>query len=228
MGHCSVSGALVSHRLSVTYDPMCGNHQLCREIEGHENLYPIWNVMPHHTGQFPAPDKLLKEMAARDVRAVALHPKTNCWDLLSEASAPLLKALEEHETFTILQRGELEQYRELERFLKRYPRLHVMISDASWREDRYVLPLMASCPNLHLTFNRFQMNLGLEWLVGLGCADRLPYSSHFHRDVHGRPSVLRELCACAGAGEDEDRGGQSETVVERKGSGTAGAEPGRG
>jgi len=179
MRHCSISGALVSHRLSVTYDPMYGNRLLCREIAHSPGLFPLWNVIPDSTGQFPAPDALLKEMAACDVRAVTLSPKTNGWDLLSESSQPLLSALERTRTLSVLRRDQLDSFRDLEALLTRYPQLPVLLSHAVWAEHRQVAALMALCPNLHLTFTHLQVNGGLEWLVAQGYADRLLYASNY-------------------------------------------------
>jgi len=179
MRHCSVAGALVSHRLSVAYDPMYGNRLLSHMLQGRDNLFPIWNVMPDRTGQFPSPDALLDEMAARDVRAVTLNPKANSWELLSETSAPLLEALERQGTLTILRRDQFDRFMDLEVFLRRYPRLPVLLTHVSWAEERYVSALMAACPNLHLTFTHLQVHRGLENLVERGYADRLLFASNY-------------------------------------------------
>jgi len=179
MRHCSVAGALVSHRLSVAYDPMYGNRLLSRMLEGRENLFPIWNVMPDRTGQFPAPAALLDEMAARDVRAVTLHPRTNRWELLSETSVSLLKALEAQQILTIIRPAEFDRFYEFECFLKRYPRLPVLLTHVSWGEERYVSALVSACPNLHLCFTHLQVHCGLEQLVERGYADRLLFASNY-------------------------------------------------
>jgi len=179
MKHCSISGALVSHRLAVRYDPMYGNRLLCGELENHGNLHPIWNVIPHHSGQFPDPEELFGQMTRFRVRAVTAYPKTCAWDLLAQGSAVLFAGLEKRRLLTILRSDELEGFRDLEALLSRYPELPVLLSHAKWSEQRYVMPLMVSHPNLYLTFNHYQIMNGLEWLVHQGLEDRLLYSSNF-------------------------------------------------
>ena len=39
MKHCSISGALVTHRMCVNFDPMFSNLRLCDDIKGYDNLY---------------------------------------------------------------------------------------------------------------------------------------------------------------------------------------------
>jgi len=53
MAHCSISGALVQSNNSIHYDPMYGNLELSAQIRPHDFLFPIWNLMPHHTGECP-------------------------------------------------------------------------------------------------------------------------------------------------------------------------------
>ena len=178
MRHCSIAGALVCHQLGIVYDPMHGNRLLCRELEPHPDLYPMWNVVPHHTAQFPPPDELLELMRQHDVRAVTLNPVTNFWDLLSEANHALLSVLESSRTLTVIRRTELQDFDQLETLLLRFPDMPVLLSHVGWSEQRYVMALMELCPNLHLTFNHYQVHYGPEWLVELGYEDRLVYSSN--------------------------------------------------
>lgn len=68
MSHCSVSGALVSATQSVCCDVMSGNMALSEAIRPHRNLFAIWNVMPHRTGEVPAPADLARKMRRHNVR----------------------------------------------------------------------------------------------------------------------------------------------------------------
>jgi len=46
---------LVASTLSVAYDPLYSNLELSQWLKPHDHLFAIWNVMPHHSGEFPAP-----------------------------------------------------------------------------------------------------------------------------------------------------------------------------
>lgn len=177
MDHCSISGALVASTLSVQYDLMYSNLELSSWVKPHRHLFPIWNVMPHQTGEFPEPRKLDALMRSHDVRAVSLHPTANAWDWFADHSQALLDWLERKRILTIILREEFGAWSDLDRFLGMHPRLPVLLTAAWWSEQRFVLPLLAKHRNLHLSFDRFQINYGIEDLVGQGHEDQLVFAS---------------------------------------------------
>lgn len=177
MEHCSISGALVASTLSVNYDLQYSNLELSSWLEPHPHLFPIWNVMPHQTGEFPAPQKLEALMRRHNVRAVSIHPKSNGWDFLGDHARVLLGWLAKKQILTIFPRTEFTPYYEMDRFLGLHPRLPVLLTAAGWGEQRYVLPLLRKHRNLHISFDHFQINYGLEYLVAEGFADRLLFAS---------------------------------------------------
>lgn len=178
MDFCSISGALVASTMSVNYEPMFANLQLSDWLRPHDHLFPIWNVMPHGTAEFPAPRELEKLMRQHDVRAVTICPITNAWDWQSDFAKPLLRWLAHRKVLTILQRGEiLGNWMELNRFLEKNPRLPLLLTGAGWGEQRYVIPLLERFPNLHITFDSFQVNYGIEDLVARGLEDQLLYGT---------------------------------------------------
>ncbi len=178
MDHCSISGALVASSMSITYDLLTENLRLCRQLEPHPQLFPIWNVMPHQTGEFPAPAELAPMMRDHDVRAVMVNPKTNGWDPLADHTGALFGSLQEQRIPVFLARGECDSYRDLDALLKRYPELPVVVTAVRWSEQRYLLPLLDTHPNLHLTFDNFQIHYGLEYLAATGHLDQCLYGSN--------------------------------------------------
>ena len=113
LNYCSVSGAMVSSTLSVSYDAMYSNLELTKALKSHSNLFPIWNVLPHHTNEF----------------------------------------------------------------LDRYKSIPLLVSGISWGEQRYAIPLLIGHPNFHISFDRFQINQGLEFLYKKGHIDQLIYAT---------------------------------------------------
>jgi len=178
MRHCSISGALVTSTATTLYDAMLENHRLCEQLASHDFLFPAWNVLPHWTGECPPPDRLIQLMEQADVRAVTLSPKTNGWDLNSHYSMPLLDALQANCIPVIFDcRSEVEMP-ELEQLLARFPTLPVLLIGVSWTKQRAVTPLLLHNRNLHIAFDHFQVNRGLEWLVAHNCADQLVFASN--------------------------------------------------
>jgi predicted TIM-barrel fold metal-dependent hydrolase len=176
--HCSISGALVASTQSVNYDLMHANLELSSSIKAHNNLFAVWNVMPHHTNEFPNPRKLQKAMLQHNVRAVTIYPKANAWDWSADHSRELLCWLEDQGILTVLERSQVTEWRDIDQFLSRCARLPVLLRAIPWSEQRFVLPLLQKHKNLHITFDTFQINYGLEYLVENGFEDQCIYSSN--------------------------------------------------
>ena len=177
MEHCSISGALVSHTQSVRYDAMRGNLELSAALKPQDHLFPIWNVLPHQTGEFPEPRQLEPLLRRHNVRAVTIYPKTNAWDWSASHSQVLLRWLERRCMLTILKRSEFGSYSELDQFLSKHRQLPVLLVSATWADQRYILPLVQKYRNLHITFDWLQINYGIEDLVAAGCENQLVYAS---------------------------------------------------
>ena len=71
-----IEKALVLHSIAREHDPAVGNARLLEEIKGHDQLIPVWAVMPHHTGEMDAPDVLTEKMLSSGVKAAALFPSS--------------------------------------------------------------------------------------------------------------------------------------------------------
>lgn len=178
MDHCSVSAALVASTQSVSYEPRMGNLALSEAIAPYSYLRPIWNVMPHVTGEFPAPEELGLRMRDHDVRAVTICPRGNAWEWEADYARELLEWLAENLILTVIDRAEFLQYRELDTFLSANPRIPVLLTGAVWSEQRHVLPLLRKHARLHLSFEKFQIHYGIEYLAAAGLEDRMVFASN--------------------------------------------------
>jgi predicted TIM-barrel fold metal-dependent hydrolase len=178
MDHCSISAAMVATSWSVFHDAMEANLRLSAEIAPHPHLFPVWNVMPHHSGDFPAPRELDPLLRRHNVRAVILHPKSNGWDWQAPHSRELFRWLARRRLLTVIFREELAQPADLERFLEMNPSLPVLFMSAGWNDQRLLLPMLPRRKNLHLGLDRFQIHYGPERFVKMGCEDRILYASN--------------------------------------------------
>ncbi|MDA0836677.1 MAG: amidohydrolase family protein [Planctomycetota bacterium] len=177
LDHCSISGALVATTAQTLYDAEFENRRLSEKLAEFEHLFPIWNVIPHWTNEFPEPSELIRQMKGHDVRAVQIHPKTNGYPVTSDYTAPLLNELEKHQILTIVEYSQIDAS-DLESVLKQFPKLPVLLRGQTWSQQRTILPLVLNHQNLHVCFTHMQANLTLEWLVGKGCVDQLLFASN--------------------------------------------------
>jgi predicted TIM-barrel fold metal-dependent hydrolase len=175
---CSIAGALVADTMSINYDPMWGNLRLSDALAPHPNLFPIWNVMPHHTGEFPPPEALPTLLREHGVRAIMLNHAANGWDLHSPIHHPLLAMLERERILTILRDDQIGGFHLLEALLDRFPGLPVLIPNAHWISQRVYFPLLQTYKNLHIGTSHFQAHYGYERLVDLGCEDQVLFTSN--------------------------------------------------
>src|SRR5690606_10129429 len=104
-------------------------------------------------------------------------PLSNGWDWTAETSAELLEWLDSQQLLTITTAAELGGWQALNRFLQRYKSIPLLITVTNWIEQRYLLPLLERHPNLHISFDRFQINEGLEYLYKKGHVDQLIFAS---------------------------------------------------
>ncbi len=181
MEHCAIGSALVAGTQTRLYDPHWANLEHARLLSGKPRLHAIWNAMPDVTDEFPSPEALLILMREHGVRAISLSPKTNGWDLHAPSSEPLIALLEREQILTYLPRCELADFASLRDFLKRWPRLLLIVPGTSWHEQRFLLPLLQTYRNLHITFDHLQIHYGIEDLVEKGLEDQLLYASYAPR-----------------------------------------------
>jgi predicted TIM-barrel fold metal-dependent hydrolase len=175
--HCSISGALVASTLSLSYDAMYSNLELSKALKPYPNLFGIWNVLPHHTNECLPPAQLKVEMAEHNVRAVTIHPASNGWDWNAESSQELMKYLNDNKIFTITSVTEIGGWKYLNEFLKHYKSIPLLVAGISWGEQRYAIGLLKDHPNLHISFDRMQINEGLEFLHKRGYTNQLIFAT---------------------------------------------------
>lgn len=177
LAHCSISGALVSSTLSVTYDAMHSNLELSNWLKPYQSLFAIWNVMPGNTDEFPSPDDLGKLMREYNVRAVTIHPSTNAWDWKAVYNQDILKWLSENHILTIIEPSELGEWDNLEQFLGLFPELPILVTNVSWDQQRYLIPSMLNHRNLHCSFDHLQNMYGIEYMRKKGLINQMLFAS---------------------------------------------------
>jgi predicted TIM-barrel fold metal-dependent hydrolase len=173
MEWCGIHGALVAHSVAKEYDPMYGNRMLARELMKSNRLYGVWAVMPHHTGEFPEPGELVREMKDNGIVAAKMFPRAHRFPFNPEYCGDLLEELEKNAITLMVEGGhcyvndvlELSNQvllNELDAVLSRYRYLNVILQASRWDATRFLYWLMQKHKNLHLELSTHQGNRAIE------------------------------------------------------------------
>jgi predicted TIM-barrel fold metal-dependent hydrolase len=178
MKRYGIERALVSHSLARKYHPASGNRLVSEETRDYPFLYPVWVVMPHHTGEFPDPHRLKEEMREHSIRAVRMYPaesdqnycleEWNCGELfglLEETGAVLLLGLDQI------------TWNQLHELGSRHPGLNIVLTDVTYRVDRNAYPLLEKYPRLFIETSGYKVHRGIEQLCRRFGAARLVFGS---------------------------------------------------
>ncbi|MFC1716899.1 amidohydrolase family protein [Candidatus Poribacteria bacterium] len=176
MDYAGIGDALVYHSLAKEYVPMLGNRQLMDEINCHERLHPCWVVMPHGTGEMPHPEALVNEMIEQDVKAARLFPSDHLFSLSDWCSGELLTQLEKHGIVVIIQMDQIG-WDGLHGLCSRYPDLSVIITNLSYRINRYLYPLLEKFKNVYVETSGYQIHKGMETLCAKFGAERIIFGT---------------------------------------------------
>jgi hypothetical protein len=179
METAGIGEALVYHTVARDGDPSLGNALLQREIEGRPGLYPVWVLLPHHTGEMSPPDKLNAEMKSKGVKAARLYPSRDHhgFSLADWCAGELLGRLEESRLPLILD-IEIVTWEEVFTVLRTHPRLPVIISNCSYRHNRFLYPLWEKFETLYVEISRFMGAGAVEDVVGRFGARRLLFGTN--------------------------------------------------
>lgn len=156
MKTAGIEEALVYHIVARDGHPPVGNSMLMETIQNNPQLHPVWVVLPHHTGEIPHPDKLLPEMKKNNVKAVRVYPNANYHNFsISEwCSGELLSALEEAQIPIILDM-ETVSWEDVHTILENHKQLPVIAANCSYRNNRFIYPLLEKNRNLLIELSRF-------------------------------------------------------------------------
>ncbi len=156
MKTAGIEDALVYHIVARDGHPPVGNSMLMEVIKDIPELHPVWVLLPHHTGEMLHPDKLLLEMKKNNVKAVRLYPKANyhSFSISEWCSGELLSALEEEHIPIILDMATIS-WEDVYTILGNHQQLPVIAATCSYRNNRYIYPLLEKYKNLSIELSRF-------------------------------------------------------------------------
>lgn len=178
MNKYGIGKSLVYHSVSRDHSPSEGNRILSVELEEHDKLYPIWVVLPHHTGEFLSPSRLETEMRQSSIKAVRIFPspQNHNFSIKPYSSGPMFEMLQ-HNSVPVFVDIDQIGWDNIDILLEAYTSLPVVLCNINYRGDRYLYPLMASYPNLYIETSRFLSHLGIEALCKKIGSSRILFGS---------------------------------------------------
>jgi len=187
MTYYSIEKALVHHSMAIEYDPLVGNNILMDELVGIKNLVPAWVVLPHHTGEFPAPDKLIEDMKIKGVCAAIIRPNDYSFCVSEWNCGQLFSALEEHGIPLFISNSEIT-FDELHTLCSLHSDLNVVFTNVTYRVSRNLYPLMKKFKHLYLETSGYIAQDGIENVCSVFGANRLIFGSGM--PVHSGASAV--------------------------------------
>ncbi|MBM4436349.1 MAG: amidohydrolase family protein [Actinobacteria bacterium] len=184
----AITRALPYHALAREQHAALGNPALTQAIEGFPNLLPSWVVLPHHTGEFPAPAQLLDEARSAGVRAFRIFPDEHRIPMDDWMVGDLLTAIEgQVPLFWHIDQLLTDTARDLYRVGKRYPRLQIVVTDVDKMINRVITPLLRALPNLWLETSGYRIHRGHEYIAGAVGDERMLFGTNLPWQSSGGP-----------------------------------------
>jgi predicted TIM-barrel fold metal-dependent hydrolase len=178
MEYFGISEALVTHALSKDYDPIEGNKEIIRTLQGHENLHPVWAIVPPATPEIPSSTEFIREARRNGVWAFTAFPKLHNFSL-SEWSVGDLLTEAQHAGIPLLLPFSETSWDEVNSICCAYAELPVIIHTVNYRQLRFLLPLWQKHRNLYVDLSWFSMVDILPFLTHNNLAGRLVFGTNY-------------------------------------------------
>ena len=158
-----IDRALVWHMDCVISHPKIGNKKISDICAMYNHLYPVWVVMPNHTGEFYDPQRLQELIILHNVRAVKLCPSDQrlnhslgiwCCDmiynLMKNIGIPVFISLNETDCDTVYN------------ICATYPEMNIVLTDIHYSNSRNIFALLANVRNLYTDISYLKTPFILE------------------------------------------------------------------
>ncbi|MFO7637318.1 MAG: amidohydrolase family protein [Clostridia bacterium] len=178
MERCGVQTVLAYHLEARDTSPMDGNRIISRLAEQEKWIRPLWVAMPHHTGEFPNPGELLREMKQNDVRGIRIfpHPDFHNYGTGEYTAGELFSAME-HAGVPVFMDLDQAGWDGVDDILERHHSLKLILCNTGYRCDRYLYPLVKKHGYLHIETSRYIPHQGIEHLVAHMGHERILFGS---------------------------------------------------
>ena len=179
MDRCGISGALVTHFASLTYDWRDGN-EMALEWAQHERLSAAVALVPNSTGEVGGLGKYLDNVIARGARAVRLFPREHSFSLLPWCSGLMIEEIQARQLPLLLWHSECS-WDQIDFVCRNWPGVSLILEGTGRKilyDNRMFYQLLSDHPSLYLELHNLTNYLAVEDLVGRFGASQLVYGSY--------------------------------------------------
>lgn len=184
MDELGIAEACPSCFLGRDYDPAEGNEWLTANAPASERIHPVWTIATHYSLEFPAPQELLRQMAAHQVKMLRLwlYPTAYLDRLDLPLFGELFDALGQHRIPVLVDAGDPSLLRaaDLEPLLCGWPDIPFILSvPKQSQNERWFYYLWEKYENFHLDLPGYQILGGIEAAVARFGPSCLVYGSRY-------------------------------------------------
>lgn len=178
MDYYGIKKAVVYHCMAKEYDPVTGNEKLTEEIKTYSSLYPLWVIMPHHTGEFSEPGRLIRQMKKHGVKVVRVFPhiEYHNYSIARWNTGELFSALQAYNV-PLMMGLEQTNWNEIYELCSMYPGLKVIITGICYNDNRNLYPLLQQFQYLYIETSMYKVHHGIEEICGKFGAHRLVFGT---------------------------------------------------
>lgn len=176
MGHHNIGQALVSHAFSRDFEIEYGNEMLVRNVGERDNLYPVLTACPWVTNRVMWSDEtqtLLRDKAF----GMRLFPVRHRFDLSDSNLRAVMLIADAIQLPVLLDYDQINNTGGFKDLMERYPNVPFILSGVGVDNHRFIYPLLASHPNLHVETSLCREYRGLERLAEHFGVERILFGS---------------------------------------------------
>jgi hypothetical protein len=184
MDRCGIEKAVVCHALARYSHPLFGNEKLLREIAGNDRLTGCFILLPEGTRELNPPDEYIDYMIQKKVYFAKIFPDSQRFSVDEWSASSLFGSLEQRRVPLFIRSREIT-WSDLYGILTRYPALPIIVEQGdaeTYRDLRYLYPLMEKCENLYLEVHNSHLYLQVDDIVRRFGAKRLIFSTYYPVD----------------------------------------------
>jgi hypothetical protein len=184
MDRCGIEKSVVCHALARYSHPLFGNEKLLQEIAGNDRLTGCFILLPEGTQELDPAEKYIDYMIKNKVYLAKIFPDSQRFSVDGWSASTLFSSLEQRQVPLFIRSREIS-WSDLYGILTKYPSLPVIIEQGdaeTYRNLRYLYPLMEKCKNLYLEVHNSHLYLQVDAIVKRFGAERLIFSTYYPVD----------------------------------------------
>jgi len=184
MKSAGMDGGLIRCSLTSTAGVVFGNQRLADDLAAAKDcglqLWGVWGLVPPHTGETPAPEKLAEEMAKNNIAALYLDPGAHHFMTNKVSMGKYFAVAQERRIPIILSNRFGVSVEQICDILENFPKLTVILyTTDSWPNGRRLYPIAAEFENVYVDMSYIMDDQGVEDLCKRFGEDHVLFGSAF-------------------------------------------------